>query len=66
MASLANHDHHAVEMRANVNKYKEESARVRRLSFMRCYFYSWACERLGKSRGVYFVSHNGWFIYGIF
>jgi hypothetical protein len=37
MASLANHDHNnAVEMRANVNQYKEESARVRQLFCLSC------------------------------
>jgi hypothetical protein len=33
MASLAHHDHHASEMRRDVNMYKEESARVRRFYF---------------------------------
>ena len=40
MASLAHHDHLVVvEMRENVNKYKEESARVRWLSFRVVYYF---------------------------
>lgn len=63
MASLAHHDHHASEMRRDVNMYKEESARVRRLSFLLVFCTDGYVGRSGKSGGVYFVFCIGWIFY---
>jgi hypothetical protein len=54
MASLAQVDHKAAQMRENLNQYKEESARVRRLFFVSGYVLgcSLHIDRFsGKSRG---------------